>query len=88
MNVNSRKRLAKICEAVSKWFQRGILQIQRGRQLSLNRRIFEEYKLFDREAFYHLQRVQDQTNAEYDKNCRFEKSWPWVVRGESSESND
>ena len=73
----------KICEAVSKWFQRGILEMQRGRQLSINRRIFAEYKLFDREAGYHLQRVQDQTNAEYDKKIAdLKKGCPWEVRDE------
>ena len=73
----------KICEAISKWFQRGILEMQRGRQLSINRRIFAEYKLFGREAGYHLQRVQDQTNAEYDKKIAdLKKGWPWEVRDE------
>lgn len=57
--------------------------MQRGKQLSVNRRIFEEYKLFDREATYHLQRVQDQTNAEYDKKIAdLKKGWPWEVRDE------
>ena len=36
----------KICEAVSKWFQKVILEMQRGKQLSANRKIFEEYKRF------------------------------------------
>ena len=28
----------KFCETISKWFQRGIIQMQRGRQLSANRK--------------------------------------------------
>ena len=32
----------KICETISLWFQRGIIQIQRGRQLSANRQIINQ----------------------------------------------
>ena len=44
-----------------------LIEMQRGKQLSANRKIFEEYRRFDREAPYHLARVQDQTNKEYDQ---------------------
>ena len=38
----------KFCEAVSKWFQRGIIELQRGRQLSANRRLVQEVGLWNK----------------------------------------
>ena len=56
-----------VCDALRLFVMRIFINIQRGRQLSANIKIFQHYGQFDREAPYHLQRVQDQTNKEYDQ---------------------
>tara|TARA_B100000614_G_C14384485_1_gene426987 strand:- start:353 stop:595 length:243 start_codon:yes stop_codon:yes gene_type:complete len=60
----------KVCEAVSKWFQRGLIQFQRGKQLSANRAVMEQMKYEftpKGDHYMYLQKLNDQTNLEYDK---------------------
>ena len=60
----------KICEAVSKWFQRGFIEMQRGRQLSANRKLFQErgyWNYFDKDMTFHFDKINEQTNKEYDQ---------------------
>tara|TARA_B100002019_G_scaffold292923_1_gene317831 strand:- start:459 stop:701 length:243 start_codon:yes stop_codon:yes gene_type:complete len=60
----------KFCEAVSKWFQRGIIELQRGRQLSANRRLMQEVGLWnrmDKDMSFHFDTMNERTNQEYDQ---------------------
>tara|TARA_B100001287_G_scaffold86775_2_gene72642 strand:- start:118 stop:360 length:243 start_codon:yes stop_codon:yes gene_type:complete len=60
----------KICEAVSKWFQRGIIEMQRGRQLSANRKLMQEVGLWnrmDKDMSFHFDTMNERTNKEYDQ---------------------
>ena len=61
------ERTCHVCDAVRLFIMRTFINMQRARQLGANQRIFQHYVQFDREAPYHLQRVQDRTNKEYDK---------------------
>ena len=56
-----------VCDAVRLFVMRTFINMQRARQLGANEKIFQHYGQFDREAPYHLQRVQEQTNKEYDQ---------------------
>ena len=61
----------KICETISLWFQRGIIQIQRGRQLSANRQIINQLPAImaisqNKEINYNLDKMNDLTNKMYD----------------------
>lgn len=70
-----------VCDEIRLFFARILIEMQRGKQLSANRKIFEEYQRFDREAPYHLARVQDQTNKEYDQKLAELKQrimWPYT----------
>ena len=61
----------KICETISLWFQRVIIQIQRGRQLSANRQITNQLPAImaisqNKELNYNLDKMNDLTNKMYD----------------------
>ena len=61
----------KICETISLWFQRVIIQIQRGRQLSANREIIHQLPAImavtqNKELNYNLDKMNDLTNKMYD----------------------
>ena len=63
----------KICEAVSKWFQRGIIEMQRGRQLSANRKLMQEVGLWnrlDKDMSFHFDTMNERTNQEYDQKLK------------------
>ena len=63
----------KFCEAVSKWFQRGIIELQRGRQLSANRRLIQEVGLWnklDKDMSLHFDQMNERTNEEYDQRIK------------------
>ena len=63
----------KFCEAVSKWFQRGIIELQRGRQLSANRRLIQEVGLWnrmDKDMSFHFDTMNERTNQEYDQKLK------------------
>ena len=60
----------KFCEAVSKWFQRSIIEMQRGRQLSANRKLMQEVGLWnrmDKDMSFHFDTMNERTNKEYDQ---------------------
>ena len=61
------ERTCHVCDAVRLFVMKTFINMQRGRQLGANEKIFQHYGQFDREAPYHLQRVQEQTNKEYDQ---------------------
>ena len=61
----------KICETISLWFQKVIIQIQRGRQLSANRQIINQLPAImaisqNKELNYNLDKMNDLTNKMYD----------------------
>ena len=61
----------KICESISLWFQKIIIQIQRGRQLSANRQIINQLPAImaisqNKELNYNLDKMNDLTNKMYD----------------------
>ena len=61
----------KICETISLWFQRVIIQIQRGRQLSANRQIINQLPAImaisqNKELNDNLDKMNDLTNKMYD----------------------
>ena len=61
----------KICESISLWFQKIIIQIQRGRQLSANREIIHQLPAImavtqNKELNYNLDKMNDLTNKMYD----------------------
>ena len=63
----------RICETVSKWFQRGIIELQRGRQLSANRRLVQEVGLWnklDKDMSLHFDQMNERTNEEYDQRIK------------------
>ena len=63
----------KFCEAVSKWFQRGIIELQRGRQLSANSRLVQEVGLWnklDKDMSLHFDQMNERTNEEYDQRIK------------------
>ena len=63
----------KLCEAVSKWFQRGIIELQRGRQLSADRRLVQEVGLWnklDKDMSLHFDQMNERTNEEYDQRIK------------------
>tara|TARA_B100000214_G_C23771566_1_gene537003 strand:+ start:428 stop:655 length:228 start_codon:yes stop_codon:yes gene_type:complete len=64
------ERTCHVCDVVRFYVLKTIYQIQRGRQLSTNERIFTEMSKLDRDAPYHLIRIQEATNAEYDEKIR------------------
>ena len=74
-----------VCDTVKSTFLRVFYNIQRGRQLSANQKIFHEMMHFDRDAGYHLTRMNEQTNQEYDQKISELKSgfkWGWEDNGE------
>ena len=75
------ERTCHVCDAVRLVVTRTILNIQRGKQLSANRKIYEEIKRFDRDAEYHLSRMNNHTNKEYDQKIaelRQRIMWPYT----------
>ena len=61
----------KICESISLWFQKTIIQLQRSRQLSANREIIEQLPSImavtqNKELNYNLDKMNDLTNKLYD----------------------
>ena len=63
----------KFCEAVSKWFQRGLIEMQRGRQLSANRKLMQEVGLWnrlDKDMSFHFDTRNERTNQEYDQKLK------------------
>ena len=74
-----------ICDAVKSSFLKIFYNIQRGRQLSANQRIFQEMMHIDRDAGYHLANMNERTNQEYDQKISELKTgfkWGWDDNGE------
>ena len=67
------ERTCHVCDAVRLCFQRAIIQMQRGRQLSANQKIMREMNFEyarDADLRFHLNQMNDRTNEEYDRKLK------------------
>ena len=67
------ERTCHVCDAIRLYFQRAIIQMQRGRQLSANQKIMREMNFeYSRDADlrFHLNQMNDRTNEEYDRRLK------------------
>ena len=62
-----------VCEAIKNHLLKFYYNIQRGKQLSANRHIYEVHMKADRDREYHFSRMNEYTNNEYDKKIK--KLW-------------
>ena len=75
------ERTCHVCDVVRFYILKTIYEVQRGRQLSTNERICKEMERMDRDAPYHLIRIQEATNAEYDEKIKKLSAKPIVYDG-------
>ena len=64
------ERTCHVCDAVRLYFQRAIIQMQRGKQLSANYKIMHDLRWeypHNADLRFHLNQMNDKTNEEYDK---------------------
>ena len=70
-----------VCDWVNNIVRRTWLRVQRSRQLAANYRIYEQMKLVDKDAGYHLANMNEATNKKYDEKLKNFKSnlttWGW-----------
>tara|TARA_X000000950_G_scaffold69576_1_gene86203 strand:- start:952 stop:1200 length:249 start_codon:yes stop_codon:yes gene_type:complete len=62
----------RICETVSKWFQKVLIEMQRGKQLHANKQIMSHLPAIRsvsdvKEMSFNLDKMNDLTNEMYDK---------------------
>ena len=62
-----------ICETVRKYFLNFYYESQRGKQLSANQKIYHVHMYMDRDKDYHLTKMNESTNKEYD--LKVQKLW-------------
>jgi hypothetical protein len=65
----------RICETVSKWFQKVLIQLQRGKQLHANREIINHLPAIAsvshmKEINFNLDKMNNFTNEMYDKKLQ------------------
>lgn len=79
------ERTCHVCDAVKGFSLKIYYNIQRGRQLSANQKIYQEMMHIDKDAGYHLANMNERTNEEYDKkiaNLSHKVKWGWEDNGE------
>ena len=59
-----------VCETIKKHILQFYYNLQRGKQLSANRQIFEVHMKTDRDRDYHFNKMNEYTNNEYDKKIK------------------
>ena len=73
-----------VCDWVNNTLRRIWLRVQRSRQLAANYRIYEQMKLVDNDAGYHLANMNDKTNQHYE--IEFSKTkritWAWDMKND------
>ena len=73
-----------VCDWVNNTLRRIWLRVQRSRQLAANYRIYEQMKLVDNDAGYHLANMNDKTNQhneiELSKTKRI--TWAWDMKND------
>ena len=55
-----------VCETIKKYFLNFYYESQRGKQLSANREIYRVHMNMDKDKDYHLHRMNESCNKEYD----------------------
>ena len=73
-----------VCDWVNNTIRRAWLRVQRSRQLAANYRIYEQMKLVDKDAGYHLANMNDKTNEHYEIELSKTKriTWAWDMKND------
>ena len=73
-----------VCDWVNNIVRRSWLRVQRSRQLAANHRIYDQMKLVDNAAGYHLANMNDKTNQHYDIELSKTKriTWAWGMKND------
>ena len=63
------KETCYVCEIVAKWFKKTFINLQRARQLSVNREVARQFHElgYDKEVNYYLSKMNDNTKEENNK---------------------
>ena len=62
-----------VCETIKKYFLTFYYNAQRGKQLSVNRDIYDTHMKWDTEKDYHFNKMNETTNNEY--NAKIKRLW-------------
>ena len=65
-----------VCALINYFFYRIYIDILRSRQISVNRKIYEEIRRSDRDADYYLEKMNQTANEEYNERLK-RITWPW-----------
>ena len=73
-----------VCDWVNNTIRRAWLRVQRSRQLAANHRIYDQMKLVDKDAGYHLANMNDKTNQHYEIELSKTKriTWAWDMKND------
>ena len=73
-----------VCDWVNNTLRRAWLRVQRSRQLAANHRIYDQMKLVDKDAGYHLANMNDKTNQHYETELSKTKriTWAWDMKND------
>ena len=73
-----------VCDWDNNIVRRAWLRVQRSRQLAANHRIYEQMKLVDNDAGYHLANMNDKTIQHYEIELSKTKriTWAWDMKND------
>ena len=73
-----------VCDWVNNIVRRSWLRVQRSRQLAANHRIYDQMKLVDKDAGYHLANMNEKTNKDYEIEISKTKriTWAWDMKND------
>ena len=73
-----------VCDWVNNIVRRAWLRVQRSRQLAANHRIYDQMKLVDKDAGYHLANMNEKTNQQYEIELSKTKriTWAWDMKND------
>ena len=73
-----------VCDWVNNIVRRSWLRVQRSRQLAANHRIYDQMKLVDKDAGYHLANMNDKINEHYEIELSKTKriTWAWDMKND------
>jgi len=73
-----------VCDYFNNVARRIWLRVQRSRQMSANYKVFEDMKKFDKDAGYHLYRMNERTNKYYENEMSKIKriTWAWDTKND------
>ena len=71
-----------VCDWVNNTLRRIWVRVQRSSQLDANYRIYQQMKLVDNDAGYHLANMNDNTNQHYEIEMSNTKriTWAWDTK--------